>query len=66
MTTEQAWDQWSAIQELPEYDDDSYSIFMGHNENFQGLIRRYNDSPPSFYYDGTITWKYYEGDFIFY
>jgi len=39
---------------------------MSHNANFQGLIRRFYDNPPEVYWDGSIEWKSYEGDFIFF
>jgi hypothetical protein len=38
---------------------------MSHNSNFQGLIRRFSDNPPSVEYE-EVEWKYYEGDFIFF
>ena len=37
---EKVWDEWLALQELPDYDDQSSGLLTSRNKNFSGLFKR--------------------------
>ena len=37
---EMVWDEWLALQELPDYDDQSGGLLANRNKGFWGLFRR--------------------------
>ena len=49
-TNENTWDEWAALSELPEYDDQSGALFASRNKNFWGLFKRIWEysSPPEY------------------
>jgi hypothetical protein len=44
------WDEWMALQELPDYDDQSAALFASRNKGFWGLFKRIYEfsNPPQY------------------
>ena len=40
---EAVWDEWMALQEIPEYDDNTAALFASRNKGFWGLFKRLYD-----------------------
>ena len=47
---EMVWDEWLALQELPNYDDQSGALLANRNKGFWGLFKRIYEkaNPPDY------------------